>query len=121
MQVEVTCYLFFQVHTADETTFVGRVTKQWTGLGKELFTDADNFGISFPIDLDIKMKAVMIGVVFLLVSILNFLIFYSTHVLLIIMLDIHHLYKWLVCLNDSICPFVIQFVIPFIIIFSQLS
>lgn len=57
-----------QVHTADETTFVGRVTKQWTGLGKELFTDADNFGISFPVDLDIKMKAVMVGAVFLLVS-----------------------------------------------------
>ncbi|VDI30685.1 Hypothetical predicted protein [Mytilus galloprovincialis] len=56
----------FDVHTEDETTFVGRVTKQWTGLGKELFTDADNFGISFPVDLDIKMKAVMIGAVFLL-------------------------------------------------------
>ncbi|XP_071165711.1 phospholipid scramblase 1-like isoform X7 [Mytilus edulis] len=33
----------FDVHTEDETTFVGRVTKQWTGLGKELSIDTDNF------------------------------------------------------------------------------
>lgn len=24
---------------------VGRISKQWTGLAKEAFTDADNFGI----------------------------------------------------------------------------
>ena len=34
---------------------VGRITKQWTGLGKEMFTDADNFGINFPLDLDVKV------------------------------------------------------------------
>ena len=54
--------------TADETSFVGRVTKQWTGLAKEAFTDADNFGISFPIDLDVNIKAVLLGAVFLIVS-----------------------------------------------------
>lgn len=56
----------FDVSTADESSYVGRVTKQWTGLAKEAFTDADNFGISFPIDLDVNIKAVMLGAVFLI-------------------------------------------------------
>ena len=34
---------------------VGKITKQWTGLAKEMFTDADNFGINFPLDLDVKV------------------------------------------------------------------
>jgi hypothetical protein len=45
---------------------VGKISKQWSGLAKEYFTDADNFGIQFPMDLDVKMKAVMIGAVFLI-------------------------------------------------------
>ncbi|XP_055304777.1 phospholipid scramblase 1-like isoform X2 [Sitodiplosis mosellana] len=40
---------------------VGKISKQWSGLAKEMFTDADNFGISFPMDLDVCMKAVMLG------------------------------------------------------------
>jgi len=47
---------------------VGKITKQWSGLAKEYFTDADNFGIQFPVDLDVKMKAVMLGACFLIVS-----------------------------------------------------
>ena len=47
---------------------VGKITKQWTGLLREAFTDADHFGITFPIDLDVKMKAVMLGACFLIVS-----------------------------------------------------
>jgi hypothetical protein len=35
---------------------------------REAFTDADYFGITFPMDLDVKMKAVMIGACFLIVS-----------------------------------------------------
>ncbi|XP_019388503.1 PREDICTED: phospholipid scramblase 1-like [Crocodylus porosus] len=45
---------------------VGRISKQWTGFVREAFTDADNFGIQFPMDLDVKMKAVMIGACFLI-------------------------------------------------------
>lgn len=52
----------------DETSTVGRISKQWTGVLKEFFTDTDNFGITFPMDLDVKMKAVMIGACFLIVS-----------------------------------------------------
>ncbi|XP_025895865.1 phospholipid scramblase 1-like [Nothoprocta perdicaria] len=56
----------FEVKSIDETLPVGRISKQWTGFVKEVFTDADNFGITFPMDLDVKMKAVMIGACFLI-------------------------------------------------------
>ncbi|XP_002734305.1 phospholipid scramblase 1-like [Saccoglossus kowalevskii] len=56
----------FDLYDKDLETVIGRVAKQWSGLGKEWFTDADQFGITFPMDLDVRMKAVMIGAVFLL-------------------------------------------------------
>ncbi|XP_070539456.1 phospholipid scramblase 1-like [Ptychodera flava] len=56
----------FDVKSLDKSTTVGRVTKQWAGMVTEAFTDADNFGITFPMDLDVKMKAVMIGAMFLI-------------------------------------------------------
>ena len=46
---------------------VGKISKQWTGFVREAFTDADNFGATFPMDLDVKMKAVLLGAVFLIV------------------------------------------------------
>lgn len=52
----------------DEVSKIGKISKQWTGLLREAFTDSDNFGIQFPMDLDVKMKAVMIGACFLIVS-----------------------------------------------------
>ncbi|CDQ92431.1 unnamed protein product, partial [Oncorhynchus mykiss] len=54
-----------QIVTMDEVDKIGKISKQWTGLLREAFTDADNFGIQFPMDLDVKMKAVMIGACFL--------------------------------------------------------
>ena len=45
---------------------VGKISKQWSGVLKEAFTDADNFGISFPMDLDVKIKATLLGAVFLI-------------------------------------------------------
>ncbi|XP_067671242.1 phospholipid scramblase 1-like [Haliotis asinina] len=56
----------FDVKSKDERFDVGRISKQWSGLVKELFTDTDNFGVTFPMDLDVKMKAVMLGAVFLI-------------------------------------------------------
>lgn len=47
---------------------MGKISKKWTGLAREAFTDADTFGISFPMDLDVKMKAVLIGACMLIVS-----------------------------------------------------
>lgn len=57
----------FKVMTLDGKE-VGNISKKWSGFGKELFTDADNFGISFPVDLDVKIKAVLLGACFLIVS-----------------------------------------------------
>ncbi|XP_066455393.1 phospholipid scramblase 2-like isoform X1 [Eleutherodactylus coqui] len=45
---------------------VGKICKQWSGLAKELFTTADNFGVQFPMNLDVKMKAVALGACFLI-------------------------------------------------------
>ena len=45
---------------------LGKITKKWSGLAKESFTDADNFGISFPEGIDISQKAVLLGAVFLI-------------------------------------------------------
>ncbi|XP_076828943.1 phospholipid scramblase 1-like [Brachyhypopomus gauderio] len=56
----------FEVLSMDESTNVGRISKQWTGFLREAFTDADNFGIKFPMDLDVKMKAVLLGACFLI-------------------------------------------------------
>lgn len=58
----------FSVLSRDGTTQVGKIVKQWSGLARELFTDADHFGISFPIDLDVNIKAVLLGASFLIVS-----------------------------------------------------
>jgi len=52
----------------DGSTQVGKISKKWSGLIREAFTDADNFGIQFPMDLDVRMKAVMLGACFLIVS-----------------------------------------------------
>ncbi|CAM4598883.1 unnamed protein product [Lepidochelys olivacea] len=56
----------FEVKSMDESSVIGRISKQWSGFVREAFTDADNFGIQFPLDLDVKMKAVMIGACFLI-------------------------------------------------------
>ncbi|XP_065731852.1 phospholipid scramblase 1 isoform X3 [Phocoena phocoena] len=56
----------FEIKSLDDRYVVGKISKQWTGLVRELFTDVDNFGIQFPLDLDVKMKAVMLGACFLI-------------------------------------------------------
>ena len=58
-----------QVLSADGDVQVGKISKQWSGLIKEAFTDTDNFGVSFPADLDVRMKATLLGAVFLIVSV----------------------------------------------------
>lgn len=58
---------FKKVMSADGSEKVGKVSKKWSGLLTELATDSDNFGISFPVDLDIKIKAVMVGACILIV------------------------------------------------------
>ncbi|XP_022085440.1 phospholipid scramblase 1-like [Acanthaster planci] len=56
----------FNVFSAEGGIEVGKITKQWGGMVKEYLTEADNFGVSFPQDLDVKMKAVMVAAAFLI-------------------------------------------------------
>lgn len=56
----------FKIMTPDESVEVGRISKEWSGLLKEAFTDMDNFGITFPMDLDVRCKATLIGAAFLI-------------------------------------------------------
>ncbi|XP_037349000.1 phospholipid scramblase 3 isoform X2 [Talpa occidentalis] len=56
----------FEVKTPDESRSVGRISKQWGGLLREAFTDADDFGLQFPLDLDVRVKAVLLGATFLI-------------------------------------------------------
>merc|ERR1712113_984123 len=45
---------------------LGTISKKWAGVLQELFTDADNFGVGFPIDLPTASKALVLGAVFLI-------------------------------------------------------
>ncbi|KAA0186386.1 Phospholipid scramblase, partial [Fasciolopsis buskii] len=58
----------FRVMSADDAVEIGRITKQWSNILQEYLTNADNFGVSFPMDLDVHVKATLIGAVFLIVS-----------------------------------------------------
>lgn len=54
----------FQIMMGGEP--VGAITKKWSGLLKEAFSDADNFGVSFPPQTSVRRKAVILGAVFLI-------------------------------------------------------
>uniref|UniRef100_A0A8C7W706 Phospholipid scramblase n=2 Tax=Oncorhynchus mykiss TaxID=8022 RepID=A0A8C7W706_ONCMY len=56
----------FEVKTLDDSMLIGHIGKQWSGFLREVYTDADHFGIVFPMDLDVKMKAVLLGACFLI-------------------------------------------------------
>ncbi|XP_012259568.1 phospholipid scramblase 1 [Athalia rosae] len=60
------CDIDFDVLSTDGEHQVGRISKKWSGFVREAFTDADVFGISFPADLDVKIKAVLVGACFLI-------------------------------------------------------
>ena len=53
---------------ATDGTTIGKISKQWSGLVKEIFTDADNFGVAFPMDLEVHVKAIVLAATFLIVS-----------------------------------------------------
>ncbi|XP_076334775.1 phospholipid scramblase 1-like isoform X2 [Tachypleus tridentatus] len=56
----------FKVLSRDGETQVGKITKQWTGFIREVFTDADHFGITFPMNLEVNTKALLLGACFLI-------------------------------------------------------
>lgn len=58
--------VIFEVFSEDGEHQIGEIRKAWSGFVKELFSDADNFGVSFPMDLDVHFKALLLGAVFLI-------------------------------------------------------
>ncbi|XP_042313804.1 phospholipid scramblase 1-like isoform X2 [Sceloporus undulatus] len=58
--------IHFEVKALDGKSTVGTISRQWGGFAREAATDASIFGINFPMDLDIKTKAIVIGACFLL-------------------------------------------------------
>ncbi|XP_070561861.1 phospholipid scramblase 3-like [Ptychodera flava] len=57
----------FQILTKDKKTEIGnKLSKQWGGLAREMFTNATNFSAEFPIDLDVKVKATLLAACFLI-------------------------------------------------------
>ena len=53
-------------HVVRNGVEVGSIKKQWSGMGKEMFTDADNFSATFPPDFDEKQKSILLGAIFLI-------------------------------------------------------
>lgn len=51
---------------------IGNITKQWSGLVREMFTDADSFSINFPMDLAVELKAILLGACILIVIDISF-------------------------------------------------
>lgn len=48
----------FNIHSPDGQVLVGRISKVWSGFIQEVYTNADNFGVSFPVDMDVVTKGV---------------------------------------------------------------
>ncbi|XP_056124618.1 phospholipid scramblase 2-like isoform X8 [Rhinichthys klamathensis goyatoka] len=56
----------FEVKDMNGGKSIGRIIKQRSGFLKKCFTDATNFCIQFPLDMDVKMKTVLLGACFLI-------------------------------------------------------
>ncbi|XP_060588604.1 phospholipid scramblase 1-like [Ruditapes philippinarum] len=55
----------FPITDPSLTTQVGNVAKQWRGCCVDTFTDADQFCLTFPADMTVECKALLIGALFL--------------------------------------------------------
>ncbi|XP_071850496.1 phospholipid scramblase 1-like [Apostichopus japonicus] len=55
-----------KVLSSDENEELGKISKQWAGNVQEVYTNADNFGIQFQMNLEVKSKAILIGALFLI-------------------------------------------------------
>ena len=59
----------FEIHT--ESGAVGAIRKKWSGLGKEMFTDADNFGVDLHGIADAALRALVFAAT-VLVDVVHF-------------------------------------------------
>ena len=53
-------------HIRSDGIDCGKITKKWSGLLKETFTDADDFNVTFPVEWNVRLKALVLGAVFLI-------------------------------------------------------
>lgn len=70
MPSKMACCSDMEFEVVDESTgaVVGEIRKKWAGFAQEMFTQADNFGVTFPVTMNVKHKALLISVCFLIVS-----------------------------------------------------
>ncbi|WKX88343.1 hypothetical protein Q1695_008187 [Nippostrongylus brasiliensis] len=52
--------------TTPSNAEIGNIAKRWGGFIREALTDADVFKVSFPMDLDVKVKALLLAATFLI-------------------------------------------------------
>ncbi|XP_008051130.1 phospholipid scramblase 4 [Carlito syrichta] len=55
----------FEIKSLDGASNIGSIIRKWNGLLSAM-ADADHFDIHFPLDLDVKMKAMIFGACFLI-------------------------------------------------------
>ena len=60
------CCADFKISTSDGGQEIGVISKRWGGVAKEVFTDATTFRVTFPLDLEVKAKAILFGAAFLI-------------------------------------------------------
>ncbi|CAG2177910.1 unnamed protein product [Oppiella nova] len=56
----------FDVLAKDTNTAIGRITKRWSAILRETFTDADIYGVLFPSDMDVRAKACLLAATLLI-------------------------------------------------------
>jgi uncharacterized protein YxjI len=54
----------FEVRKGEQV--VGRIVKKWSGAAREVLTDADTFGVTFPAGADTTVKALLLAAVLLI-------------------------------------------------------
>ncbi|XP_017840880.1 phospholipid scramblase 2-like [Drosophila busckii] len=57
--------VIFDVFT-ENGQLIGKITNKWSNILRENFTNADTYVVSFPLNLDVRMKATLIGATFLI-------------------------------------------------------
>ncbi|CAJ0918757.1 unnamed protein product, partial [Mesorhabditis belari] len=60
------CGKVFRVFSVETGHEVGRITRKWNGYAKDKYTNVDLYGVTFPMDLDVRMKASFMAVTLLI-------------------------------------------------------
>ncbi|KAK7004623.1 phospholipid scramblase 2 [Biomphalaria glabrata] len=60
------CEDVFQIYEYQGNVPIGKISKSFSGLAKEVFTDADLLGVQFPKEMHVRDKALLFAAVFLI-------------------------------------------------------